>query len=122
MKNRIFYKKIMVMIVVLAVIMRTVPVTALSFLTKEEQEYIQSRDTIKAISIDGVAPLQYYDANGQVKGISRNVLDTVSELTGLKFSYQLLNNIDEVMNSNADIIFGVLEKNQFEDLPLSVPY
>jgi len=98
------------------------PVKAQSFLTKEEQEYINSRGIIKALSIDGVAPLQYYDANGQVKGISRNILDAISEWTGLNISYHLCNTIDEIMSSDADIFFGVLEKNQFENMTLSIPY
>jgi diguanylate cyclase (GGDEF)-like protein len=74
------------------------------------------------VSIDGVAPLQYYDSNGRVKGISINVLDTISDLTGLVFTYQLYNTIDEVKNSGTDIMFGVLEKNQLENVPLSIPY
>lgn len=44
---------------------------------------INNRDTIKAVSIDGVAPIQYYDADGNVKGISKNVVDYISDFTGL---------------------------------------
>jgi len=108
--------------VLLTTVMSVIPVKAQSFFTKEEQEYINSRGTIKAVSIDGVAPLQYYDANGQVKGIARNVLDTISELTGLNFSYKLYNSIDEIMSSDADIYFGVSKKNQLKNIHLSIPY
>ena len=107
--------------VLLTTVMSVIPVKAQSFFTKEEQEYINSRGTIKAVSIDGVAPLQYYDANGQVKGIARNVLDTISELTGLNFSYKLYNSIDEIMSSDADIYFGVSKKNQLKNIHLSIP-
>jgi len=50
--------------------MSAAPVKAQLFLTKEEQEYINNRDAIKAVSVDGVAPIQYYDSKGRVKGIS----------------------------------------------------
>lgn len=122
MKLKMIIKKIVFFIIVLTVVMSAMPVKAQLFFTEEEREYINSRGTIKAVSIDGVAPLQYYDVNGKVKGISKNVLDTISDLTGLHFTYQLYNTIDEVKNSDGDIIFGVLEKNQLENVPLSMPY
>jgi len=115
-------KKIALLITVFAVIMSAIPVKAQSLFTEEEQEYINSKGTLKAVSIDGTAPIQYYDANGQVKGISINVLDAISDLTGLQFAYELYNTVDEVKNSNTDIIFGILENNQLENVPLSIPY
>lgn len=122
MKFRMTQKKIALLITVFAVIMSAIPVKAQSLFTEEEQEYINSKGTLKAVSIDGTAPIQYYDANGQVKGISINVLDAISDLTGLQFAYELYNTVDEVKNSNTDIIFGILENNQLENVPLSIPY
>lgn len=110
------------LIVIFTVIMLIIPVKAQSLFTKEEQEYINKRGIIKAVGLDGTAPIQYYDSNGQVKGISIDVLDTISDLTGLTFTYQLCNTVDEVNNSDADIIFGLLQKNQYKDVPLSIPY
>ena len=98
------------------------PAEAQSIFTKEEQEYIKNTNALKAVSIDGVAPLQYYDANGRVKGISIEVLEAISDMTGLIFTYHLYDNIDEAMSSDADIIFGVLEKIQSENVLLSIPY
>ena len=122
MKFRIIEKKIVFYVVVFSVVMLVTPVKAQSYFTEEEQEYINGKGVIKAVSIDGVAPLQYYDENGQIKGISRNVLDIISDLTGLDFSYQLCDNIEDIKNSDADIIFGVLEKNQLENVLISIPY
>ena len=98
------------------------PAEAQSIFTKEEQEYIKNTNALKAVSIDGVAPLQYYDANGRVKGISIEVLEAISDMTGLIFTYHLYDNVDEAMSSDADIIFGVLEKIQSENVLLSIPY
>jgi len=99
-----------------------IDVKAESLFTKEEQEYINNNGTIKAVSIDGVAPLQYYDASGNVKGISKNVLDYISDFTGLNFTYELYDTIDKVKNSDGDIIFGVLERNQLKNVPMSISY
>jgi len=132
MKFKMIEKKIVFFLVFFTVIMSAMYVEAQSllseseeaplFLTKEEQEYINSRGAIKAVSLDGVAPLHYYGLNGQVQGVSINVLDTISDLTGLNFTYQLYNTVDEVKSSDADIAFGVLEKNQLDNVPLSIPY
>lgn len=122
MKFRISIKKILFLIVAFTVVMRAVPVKAEPLFTKEEQEYINSRATIKAVSVDGVAPIQYYDKNGDVKGISINVLNYICDITGLNFEYELYDHIDEAKNSDADIIFGVIQKNQLKNVPLSIPY
>lgn len=100
------------------------PVKAQSLLTltKDEQEYINCRGTIKAVSIDGAAPLQYYDANGQIKGISKETLETISNMTGLIFTYQLYNTVDEIINSDADIVFGISDNYSPENMVLSTPF
>ena len=117
MKFRVNIKELSFFVTFFIVLMSVVPVKAEAhfskppeadlFLTEEEREYINSKATLKAVSVDGVAPLQYYDSHGQVQGIAKEVLDTISDLTGLKFTYKLYNTVDETMNSGADIIFGV---------------
>lgn len=122
MKLRMIEKKIVFLIAVFIVVMSAMPVKAESFFTKEEQEYINSRGTVKAVSVDGAAPLQYYDANGQVKGISKEVLETISNMTRLIFTYQLYNTLDEVFNSDADIVFGISNNYSPENMVLSIPF
>ena len=112
--------QIVLLFIAFTALMSAMPAKAQLLLTKEEQDYINSRGTIKAASVDGVAPIQYFDSKGRVKGISINVLDTISGITGLKFTYELYKTTDEVKSSDADIIFGVPEKNQFERA-LSIP-
>lgn len=123
-KYRIISGISILIIAVATVIMPVLPVRAQSYLTltKEEQEYIKGRGSIKAVSIDGVAPLEYYDANGQVKGISKEVLETISDMTGLSFTYKLYNNLDEVINSDADIVFGISDNYSPDNMVLSIPY
>lgn len=132
MKFRVNIKELSFFVTFFIVLMSVVPVKAEAhfskppeadlFLTEEEREYINSKATLKAVSVDGVAPLQYYDSHGQVQGIAKEVLDTISDLTGLKFTYKLYNTVDETMNSGADIIFGVFSNSNINNYSLSIPY
>lgn len=122
MKLKVIEKKTIFLIIFFTLILSAMPAKAQSLFTKEEQEYINNANVIKAVSIDGVAPLQYYDANGQVKGIAVEILEAISDMTGLIFTYHLYNSIDEAMSSDAGIAFGVLEKSQYGNMLLSIPY
>jgi hypothetical protein len=122
MKFRIWKQKLIVIIAFFTTMVLSVPAQAQVHFTKEEQDYIKNSGNIKAVSMDGVAPLQYCDSKGHIKGISINGLDYISDMTGLTFTYHLYNTIEDVKNSGADIAFGVIENNQFENVPLSIPY
>jgi hypothetical protein len=122
MKFRIWKQKLIVIIAFFTTMVLSVPAHAQVHFTKEEQDYIKNSGNIKAVSMDGVAPLQYCDSKGHIKGISINGLDYISDMTRLTFTYHLYNTIEDVKNSGADIAFGVIENNQFENVPLSIPY
>jgi two-component system sensor histidine kinase EvgS len=102
--------------------MSVIPAKVQAILTKEEQDYIDKRNVIKAVSIHGAAPIQYADANGEVKGISKELLDKISSMTGLVFEYQLHDTFDEAFNSGADIIFGIPYNYAPEDMVMSIPF
>ena len=74
-------------------------------LTLEEREYIANAGVLKAVSIDGLAPLQYLDKKGEVRGIAWRVMEEISALTGLAFEYQLYNSTKEVGESDGDLFF-----------------
>jgi diguanylate cyclase (GGDEF)-like protein len=120
--GNIIIRRIMLIAVILISITSIMTANAQVILTKEEQDYIKSRNIIKAASLDGVAPLYYVDENGQVKGITKDVLDTISNMTGLVFSYQLYDTIAEVYNSDADIIAGIPYYHVPEHMFKSIPY
>jgi len=121
-KVKMMTVKIAMTAVFLSVIFWSYPVKAHVMLTKEEQDYIDGRSDIKAVSLDGAAPLQYKDENGQIKGISKEVLDLISDMTGLKFKFQLYDSVDEVYNSGADIIFGIPYNYATENMAMSKPF
>lgn len=55
-------------------------------LTRAEQEYIDSADTIEIRMFNNRHPLIYFEGDG-VRGILPDYLDKISQLTGLKFNY-----------------------------------
>lgn len=122
-KHKMITEKIILIIVLFALIVLSMPVKAQEFeITDEELGYINKKNVIKAVSMHGGAPLQYADANGNVKGISKEVLETISNMTGLKFSYQLYETLDEAFNSGADIFFGIPYNYAPEGMVMSVPF
>ncbi len=93
-----------------------------SLFTKEEQDYIAASKTIKAASLDGIAPLQYTDKNNEVQGISKRMLEEIAEMTGLAFEYKLYDSLDEAFASGADIFFGIPKNYAPPGMILSSPY
>lgn len=87
-----------------------------------EREYIANAKVLKASSNDGAAPLHYTDSNGEIKGISINVLEEISEMTGLVFEYHLFDTVEDAYSENADIYFGVPNQYTLHDTILSAPY
>lgn len=117
------FKKVILTIIGLFLIMRTaMPVEAEWSLTQEEKAYIARGTVIKAVSLDGIAPIQYTDANGEVRGISKRVLEKISDMTGLIFEYKLYDSLDEAFKSDSDIFFGIPNNYAPTDMLLSRPY
>lgn len=99
------------------------PVQALDiYFTEEELDYLANKKTLKAASIDGGAPLHYRDSQGEIRGIAVSVLDEIAKETGLEFEYALYDSIDEVLNSGADLAFGVSNEYAPPTMALSQPY
>lgn len=120
--NKIKTKRIMLIIVLFSLILVAEPAKADPFLTKEELDYIGQENIIKAVSLHGGAPIQYADTNGNVKGISKEVLEEICNMSGLVFEYQLYGTLDEVFNSDADITFGIPNNYTTDNMVLSLPY
>lgn len=56
-------------------------------LTEDEREYIRAHPNVHVALIDDVAPLEYFDSQGQPRGIAVELYKKISELTGLNFVY-----------------------------------
>ena len=91
-------------------------------LTQEEKAYIAKKSIIKAASVDGAAPISFTDADGEIQGISKRVMDEISDMIGLVFEYKLYDTVDKVINSDADIIYGISEEYAPDNMKLSQPF
>lgn len=113
---------LLTLIVTLFVLTVGFPAQAQLSLTSEEKEYVANRSVIRAASLDGGAPLQYADGEGNVRGISKRVLDRIADLTGLRFEYELYDTLAEVFTSGADIFFGLPPNYAPPGMVLSLPF
>ncbi len=80
--------------------------------TAKEQEYISSHSTLKVGFVPDRIPVSF-SKNGEFAGISRYILDRVSEISGIKFEYSAL--------PTKDVTYDYLSGNRF-DLVTSVEY
>lgn len=98
------------------------------FLTDKERAYIESLPPLKAMGAGDLAPLQSAEGRSKKpKGLSIELLEYISQETGLKFDYSFTLNqpkaIEMLQTGDADIIFGVERSNDLSqnyDLTLSV--
>lgn len=90
--------------------------------TKEERDYILKNPRIKAGSMDGVAPIQYMGEDGEIKGISKGILDEISDITSIEFEYKLYQSVEETINSDVDMIFGAPYQYIPDSMTLSQPF
>jgi len=90
--------------------------------TREEMDCINSTKVLKAVSIDGIAPLSYRDSKGTIKGIGVSILDSISHMTGLAFEYELYDSIADSLESGFDIYFNAAHPYAPDDMVLSRPY
>jgi len=91
-------------------------------LTEEEKEYIRTRPIVKTAAPSGAAPIQYENANGEVKGISVSVLERISEMTGLNFEYRLYDSRAEAIATGADIFLGISYNYAPQGMKFSIPF
>lgn len=118
-------KRITALIIMLCTVVFGIPLFAHAqeiVFTQEEQDYIRGKEVLQAASLDGTAPVQYIDSQGEMKGIAINILREIETLTGLTFEYKLYDTVGEVFASGSDFFFGVSKGYQPPDIVLSTPY
>ncbi|MGI6427710.1 MAG: hypothetical protein ACOX0L_08950 [Natronincolaceae bacterium] len=92
-------------------------------LTDEERNYIAEAGVLKAVSINGAAPIQYTDTRGEIQGISKRVLEEISDMTGLIFQYKLYDsNREAYADIDHDIFFGIPYHYASNGMVLSKPF
>ncbi len=69
---------------------RHYPIYSAQYFSKEEQEYINTHDTIRVAYVDDRRPLSFKNKEGELDGISREIFDRIAQITGLDFEYVAL--------------------------------
>lgn len=64
-------------------------------LTEAEKEFLKQHSVIDVALLGGKAPLQSKNKNGNLEGISIDILDYIGELTNVKFKYHYAETYDE---------------------------
>lgn len=93
-----------------------------SIFTIEEKAYIVKGRIIKAGTIDGAAPLSFKDKDGKIEGIFQQVLDKVSDVSGLTFESRIYDSVDNLFNSDSEIAYGISRNYALENMVLSQPF
>lgn len=91
-------------------------------LSAKEKLFIKESGPLKAVSLDGGAPLHYKNSKDEIVGIAVGILEAIEDITGLTFQYELYDSIQEALTSDGDIVFGLVPIYTPDFLVLSKPY
>ena len=89
------------------------PIYELQFFSREEMEYVASRDTLRVAYVADRKPLSFTNAKGEMDGISREIFDVIAEISGLNFEYVAL--------PEGDITYAFLQEQEI-DIVTGVEY
>ncbi|MDD2217211.1 MAG: GGDEF domain-containing protein [Eubacteriales bacterium] len=90
--------------------------------TSEEKDYIAKVDIIKAGTIGGAAPLSFKNKDGEIEGIFQQVLDRVSQISGLTFETRIYDSVETLLDSDSDIAYGISKSYALDNIILSKPF
>lgn len=83
----------------------------LTILTDEEREYLEEEQVISVILSARKGPIQYLDRDGKQKGISKDILEEISRITGLRFEFITMDGMADIQNminsGGAHMVSGV---------------
>lgn len=99
-------------------------------LTLAEKEFLQTHPILRVAVIPNWEPISYWDqATNSYRGISVDILQLISEMTGLQFEYvqtETLKESLEMLSANeVDLISGIYNTDFLSDyynVTLSIPY
>ena len=92
-------------------------------LNSKEKEFIKENGTIKVLVLENNAPIED-SKNGEAVGIGKDILDFISENTGMKFEYEMVKTYEEyknkIKNREASVLMGLpFDASQAETLDVT---
>ncbi|MCH5548191.1 transporter substrate-binding domain-containing protein [Pseudomonas syringae pv. syringae] len=96
-------------------------------LTQREERWIAQHPTVRVVVNEAYAPLTFFDAKGNFRGITADLLELVRLRTGLRFdvkrSPSLTDMLNQVSEGQADMIGALVSSDAREDrLSFTRPY
>ncbi|MCI8211119.1 hybrid sensor histidine kinase/response regulator [Pseudomonas sp. S25] len=96
-------------------------------LTQREERWIQQHPTVRVVINESYAPLTFFDASGNFRGITADLLELVRLRTGLRFEINRAPSMADVMSQvsqgQADLIGALISSEEREDqFSFSRPY
>jgi two-component system sensor histidine kinase EvgS len=96
-------------------------------LTQREERWIAQHPTVRVVINEAYAPLTFFDASGNFRGVTADLLDLVRLRTGLKFQVShapsMNDMMNRVMNGQADLIGAMIPSDERENrFSFSRPY
>ncbi len=96
-------------------------------LTQREERWLKAHPVVKVIANETFAPLTFFDTDGNLRGITADLLELIRLRTGLRFEVQRGRNvnamIEDVNTGKADIIGAIVPSTEREaQLNFSRPY
>jgi len=96
-------------------------------LTQREERWIAQHPTVRVVINEAYAPLTFFDASGNFRGVTADLLDLVRLRTGLKFQVShapsMNDMMNRVMNGQADLIGAMIPSDERENsFNFSRPY
>ncbi|WP_268796780.1 transporter substrate-binding domain-containing protein [Pseudomonas huanghezhanensis] len=96
-------------------------------LTQREERWIAQHPTVRVVINDAYAPLTFFDANGNFRGVTADLLELVRLRTGLKFQVTHAPSMNDMMNQvtqgKADMIGAMVPSDERENrFSFSRPY
>lgn len=85
---------------------------SLPLFTEEEKEYIRNAGVLKAVYDPALPPIEYYDnKTGKYAGITADIFQLISDMTGLRFSFEKTGSysdaLKKISDGEADILTGI---------------
>ena len=77
-------------------------------LSASEQRWLDQHPTVEVGAVENFAPLTFYDAQGQLSGLTAQLLTLISQRSGLTFNVQRGNSLDQQIQQLKDGKIDVL--------------